>query len=316
MRPLANTFSTIYGQISTPDWNDDLIVKSLRLYGEWAFTEQRLIASLIRQGDSLWDVGAFLGTFGIGAAQESLEKPSRIVAIEPSSELYPHVLENLRHNAPCTFEIAPFAVASETGWLSPRSGTGSGNAGAVSYETALDGQESIADRVEGRTLKDLRASFGNYDVLKLDVEGMENAAVRGDIEYIKQNQPVIWAECNENSSSLLLLEALCWLGYDPLYVAFPAFRSTNFNGSSEVIYPMAYEAVLLAAPADRLRKFNREVEGEDVIVRDVRTSFDLRKALWSTPRWSMLEWTKLSRPELIALLGRHVRGESLEGFMV
>jgi len=313
---VTNTFSTIYGKVSTPDWNDDLIVKSLRLYGEWAFIEQRLIASLIRQGDSLWDVGAFLGTFGIGAALESPEKPSKIVAVEPGSELYPHLLENLRHNAPCIFEIAPFAVASETGWLRPRSGTGSGNAGAVSYEVAQDGQHGIAARVESRSLKDLRASFGNYDVLKLDVEGMENAAVRGDLEYIKQNRPVIWAECNENSSSLFLLEALCWLGYDPLYVAFPAFRKANFNGSTEVIYPMAYEAVLLAAPADRLSKFNREIEGEDVIVRDVRTSFDLRKALWSTPRWSMLEWAGLSRPELIALLGHQERGESLEGFMV
>jgi FkbM family methyltransferase len=284
------------------------------MHGEWAFAEQLLISRLILADDVVWDVGAFLGTFGIGVTRLSETAPAKLVAVEPSAALYPHLLANLERNAPCPFQIAPFAAGATSGRLRPCSGTGEGNAGAIAYEAATDGTEAEGD-VICKSLQDLRAEYGDYDVLKLDIEGMENDAIRGDIDYILNHRPVIWAECNESLSSILLLEALIWLKYEPVYVAFPAFRRQNFNGSTEAIYPMAYEAVLLAAPPKRLTSFHAEVPGEDIIVRPVKTSFDLRRALWNTPRWSMPEWAELSKPELVARLGRNQRQEELVAFL-
>ena len=45
--------------------------------------------------------------------------------------------------------------------------------------------ENQAGDVISRTLQDLRAEYGDYDVLKLDIEEMENDAIRSDIDYIR-----------------------------------------------------------------------------------------------------------------------------------
>jgi FkbM family methyltransferase len=302
---------TIYGDLDVPDWGDDLIFQTLNMYGEWVFSEQLLLATMVRETDALWDVGAFLGTFGLGVSQLAPKPPAHLVSIEPGQVLRPFLAENLQKNAPCPSQIAPFAVAQSDGWLRPQTG-GQNNAGAIAYEHT---DEEAAGTVPCRSLASLRAEFGDYDVLKLDVEGMENEAVLGDIEFIKEHRPTIWAECNDDMSSLKLLETLIWLNYEPVYVGFPFFRNANFNQSQDRIFPMAYEAVLLAAPQDRLADFTGKVDGEDIIVRPVKTGYDLRRALWAIPRWSLQEWTDMSRPELIALLGRQHQKQELAEFL-
>jgi hypothetical protein len=207
--------------------------------------------------------------------------------------------------------VAPFAVGDQDIKLVRRGGSGDGNAGAISYLPAPNNEGTIA----AKTLKELRIKFGDYDFLKLDVEGMENHAVRSDIDYLKSKRPVIWAECNEALESIPLLEALVWLGYEPLYVAFPAFRRGNYNKNPDKIFPIAYEAGLLAAPKDRLGSFTGKVEGEDIIVRPVKTSFELRQALFVTPRWGQADWAMMSRPELIATLGRIAAKQELVDFL-
>jgi FkbM family methyltransferase len=305
------TQSTTYGPLRLPDWGDDLVVRALRTHGEWSLAEQILVAPMIQSKDSLWDVGGFLGTFGIGVAQLAVTPPARIVTFEPNPELLPFLNANLGRNAPCAHRTAAVAVAGTAGNLRRRADSEKCNSGAIAYEPGGEQDDCVA----ARSLEDLRGEFGDYDVLKLDIEGMENEVIRGDIEYIMEHRPVIWAECTESANSILMLEALCWLKYEPLYVAFPAFRKQNFKRSGEIFFPMAYEAALLAAPAGRLRSFTGQVPGEEIIVRPVLTSYDLRRALWATPRWSMPEWVDLTKTELVALLGRQYRGEQLENFL-
>lgn len=302
---------TAYGQISTPDSPDDLIVRALTLFGEWSLAEQMLVAPLTRTKDRVWDVGAFLGTFGIGLARMSKGRPRSLLVVEPNPAILPHLERNLRRNSPCSFSIAAYAVGADNNPLSPSVQADQNNAGSISYEPSRDG----AANVPCQTLSQLRAQFGDYDFLKLDIEGMENAAIRSDFEYIHTNHPVIWAECNETPESILLLEALISAGYEPLYVAFPAFRNRNFNGSREKIYPMAYEAALLAAPCERMARFTGKISGEEIIVQPVKTSYDLRRALWVTPRWALPEWVAMSRAELIATLGRMQTNDDLASFL-
>ena len=298
--------------MTVPDWPDDLIVRTLRAYGEWSLAEQMLLSPMLRQTDALWDVGAFLGTFGLGVAQLASKPPRRIVVLEPSTILLPYLQDNLTRNAPCPFLIAPYAVGQEVARLRLRADQDDRNAGAQSYETANAAEEGLL----GRSLRDLRAEYGDYDVLKLDIEGMENEAILGDIDYVQRSSPLIWAECNEHEASIALLESLVWLKYQPLYVAFPFFRKENTNRSSERIFPMAYEAALLAAPLDRLADFVGKVDGEEIIVRPVTTPDDLRQALWSTPRWAAPEWIELSREELIGLLGHQTLYGDLTKFLI
>jgi len=306
------TLGTFYGTLYAPDWPDDLICRSLRQFGEWSGAEAEILAPLVRPEDYLWDVGAFLGTFSLGLTR--YQAPARLLAIEANPALQPFLARNLNENAPCPATVLGVGVAETAGRLVPHDAGDPQNHGATEWRVAA----SDVGEAEGTacvTLRELRASHGDYSFLKLDIEGMELAALRGDLDHIKRHHPVIWAECNETPASLKLLGAMRWLGYDPLYVAFPAFRRANFKGSKDSIFPMAYEAGLLAAPPDRLADFTGQVAGEEVLVRKVNTAHDLRRALWDTPRWAQADWVTLSRPELIARLGRISKGQGLKEFL-
>ncbi len=311
-------FITIYGKITAPDWSDDLILRSLANLGEWSYLEQQILARLVRAGDALWDGGAFLGTFGIGVAQIAAaagQPLSRLVAIEPGADLLPFLGRNLERNAPCDAWVVSCALGAEAGRLLPGE-TESGNHGALAFHhPGAKAAKAGAKGVECQPPCHLRALHGGYDILKLDIEGMEHEALKGDFVYIRDHKPVIWAECNEAVSSLLLLDCLVAAGYSPCYIAFPAFRKANFRKQAELPYPMAYEAALLAAPPDRMAKLDVAGLGEEIIVRPVSSAWDLRQALWATPRWADPAWANASRAELVALLGRISRGEDLGRFL-
>jgi FkbM family methyltransferase len=311
-------FNTIYGKIAAPDWPDDIILRSLAVLGEWSYSEQQILARIAQEGDVLWDGGAFLGTFGIGVAQMAAAAGhplSRLAAIEPNAELRPFLAANLERNAPCERVVVPYALGAAPGRLLPVE-TEAFNHGALAYHPAnAETAEAGAEGVDCQPLWHLRALHGEYDILKLDVEGMELEALKGDFDHIRDRQPVIWAECNEALSSLRLLEGLVAAGYAPRYIAFPAFRQANFLRQTKLPYPMAYEAALLAAPPDRLARLDVAGLGEEIIVRPVTSAWDLRQALWATPRWADPAWANASRAELVALLGRISRGEDLGRFL-
>lgn len=305
---------TLYGALRIPDWPDDLIVRSLRQLGEWCAAESNLAAVLLEPGETLWDGGAFLGTFALGVAARSA--PARVVAIEAN----PAVRAALAHNLallPFPSELVAQGLGARPGWLVPADEDPL-NHGATAYRHTENAPGS-GPAIRCRSLSELRKTFGDYDFLKLDLEGMELETLRGDLAFLQQRKPVIWTECNERPESLHLLSALKWLKYEVLYVAFPAFRKVNYHRCADLIFPMAYEAALVAAPADRLLRLADQasdlVLGEDILHRPVATAYDLRRALWDTPRWAQAAWVGLSRAELIARLGRISKGQGLKDFL-
>lgn len=297
------TLDTCYGAIHVPGWPDDLIVRSLNKLGEWCICETILAAALLQPHETLWDAGAYLGTFSLGVSL--LTCPARLVAIEANPDITPLLEKNLAL-LPCQTEIVASGLAGSPGWLVPSS-EDPNNHGATAYRQS-DTPPADRPQIPCQTLPAQRALHGDYDFLKLDLEGMELDALRGDFTHIRNRRPIIWAECNESNASLQMLGALKWMDYDVLYLAFPAFRSANYRGSRDLIYPMAYEAALVAAPTDRLEALSEAapalVPGEDILCRRVQTAYDLRLALFDTPRWARKDWTEMSRAELIARLGR------------
>ncbi len=131
--------NTLYGLISVPDWPTDLIVRALEAFGEWAPVEQRLFSSLIREHDRVWDGGAFLGTFGLGAVQFAASagrRPDFLLAIEPGRSIAPHLGLNLQRNSPCSWDVSPYAISMEEQILYPANDSGE-NHGALSYASGI-----------------------------------------------------------------------------------------------------------------------------------------------------------------------------------
>lgn len=303
--------NSLYGPLVLPDWPEDLIVRCLQRFGEWGATESRLCGDLLPEGAVLWDCGAFVGTFTLGVARH---KPlASVVAIEANPLLEPFLHSNLSRLARCPVSVVAAGVASKEGALQPREHLEvESNHGAQAYDLGPPGTGPIPCH----TLKALRARLGDYTALKLDLEGMEVEAIKGDYSYIKQTKPTLWIECNETLESLDSLSALKSLGYDPVYLAFPAFRQDNYKGVSEIPYPFAYEAALFAASPERLAVIDWSASNfSGVIVRPVETRFQLRQALFDTPRWGRHDWQKLSRIELVARLTRALSGTTLAEFL-
>lgn len=306
---------TLYGNLRTPDWKDDLIVRSLNQLGEWSGVETALASCLINPGEILWDVGAFLGTFSLGVSLDV--ELGRVLAIEANPDLHPFLSHNVKSKV-ANADVLSCGVGPKTGWLEADAEV-LDNHGSASYVFRNSSPTEGRNAIQCDTLFRLRREYGDYDIIKLDIEGMERETLLGDLDFLKARQPVIWAECNEDLASIELLGALKWLGYDVLYVAFPAFRKANFNQSPDLIYPLAYEASLIAAPQNRLSALKQNAQkkavNEDIILRDLNNGFDLRKALFDTPRWSRRDWSALSRAELIARLGRQEKNQELSLFL-
>jgi FkbM family methyltransferase len=303
---------TIYGMISVSDYDDsDLISACLSTYGEWGYAETLVASTLVNNSDTIWDIGAHLGTFSLGLAMNA--QVGQVLAVDANPEITGYLETNLLNNLNVNFSTFLAGVSFFSGYGSLYLADTS-NHGAARFILKSSSEEQSSDCISSITLQELRSRYGNYDFLKLDIEGMEVSAIQGDADYINKRKPVIWAECNEDKQSFILLDKLIELGYAPLYVAFPVIRSEKRQTPRQVIHPMAYEAALVCGSPERLKKLTTSAISDPCIVRKVSTHNDLRQALWDTPRWARQEWVDLSKPELVARIGHLERGDDYETF--
>ena len=300
---------TIHGPMELIADPDDLICRSLVLTGEWGHTETAIFASALSAEDFVWDAGAFIGTFSLGVRRLS---GARVLAIEPDPQAAAALRRNLDANAGGGCEIAETALGAAEGTLRPVLSESAHNRGTQRFEPAED---ALGDAIPCTTLPRLRARYGDYTALKLDIEGAEFETLSADARFIRETSPLVWAECNETRAVERLLGFFLWAGLKPVYVAFPAFRRASHRTGAVPIFPIAYEAAICGGGANRFRDIGGSFAGEEVIVRPLATFQDLKQAMWDTPRWGCEDWARMSRPQLIARLGRMERGERFGGFL-
>ena len=300
---------TRYGPLETPDHKGDLIQSFLRRYGEWAWLETLFIASILPDHAHVLDIGAYLGTFGLGLAQ--LRPLAGLVAVEANPNLIPALHANLRH-APCPVTIIA-ALAAAPGTLPLPGRAPAGNASAAAFTPDAEGEPVPAPPC-AITLPDLRAQHGPFDLIKLDAEGMEAEILRPDAAHLAQGATTLWAECNEDPRSLDLCALLLSLGLPLHYAAFPAHNPGNHTGDPAPIFPWAYEAGLLAAPRHP-PVLTPELQRAHCILQPVRSVPELEEALWRTPRWGMADWPLDDPAALAALAGRTIRNQPRDTFL-
>lgn len=309
-RDVPPVAETLYGSLCLPPDPRDLIRRVLESQGEWAYLEPLLLKQLIGSGTVVFDVGAFIGTFSLALADLGCR---RIVSVEPNPVSASLLRRNMNRNCKIPYEIVEAAVGLRPGKAEITRAIEE-NLGGTAYATKDD--EVSCDEVDQVTLAELRRAHGRYDLLKLDVEGGEFDALRSDAVWIRENKPVVWAECNETAGVGKILEFMNWADMSPVYVAFPVFRQGSFRNSPERPFPQAYEAALAGGEANIYEKLTANSLSDDIIVRRIHNFGDLRQAMWQTPRWSKSVWQNLSKAELMALLGRTLRAEKFETFLL
>lgn len=308
---------TRYGTLTVPDTATDLIGRFLDRYGEWAWEEARFVAgTLPRDRVRILDAGAFIGTFGLGIALQ--RHVDHLCLIEANSALIPLLEENVARNHKGTFSV----IEGILGWPACTFHDGlcdPCNLGATSFVAGGDsatpspGSQTVFQQ-RLVTLAELRAVHGAFDLVKLDLEGMELGVLESDAEHLRCGETSIWVECREDPISLDIAALLLSWGLDLYYFAFPAHNPDNFLGDTVSILPLAYEAGILAAPKTP-PVLDEEMLRHGCILRRVNHQDDLKEALWRTPRWGERDWVGLGAAEVVALAVHRLRGEEYETYL-
>ncbi|UJW85857.1 FkbM family methyltransferase [Devosia sp. SL43] len=305
----AQAIATRYGPMITPANERDLIGRFLREYGEWAGLETKFLSTLLPRDSRILDVGAFIGTFSLGIA---VDKPiSYSCLIEANEYSLPILQQNIQQNAEFSNDVIYGVVGSENA-LAQEGRADPDNAGSTSFDRSATGADIVAFPTETIAIDEIVSNFGPFDLIKLDVEGMEMSILK-TLTMSKCQNSILWVECNENIRSLHLVDFLLSLNRDVYYYAWPSYNKQNFKGSDHQIFPFAYEAGLLVVTEAGLQE--TAIIPPECILRPIRSATNLQAALWQTPRWGEQRWRELSLPELAGIASHSLAQTSESSFL-
>ncbi|MGO4388618.1 FkbM family methyltransferase [Microvirga sp. 2YAF29] len=300
-----------YGKIDVPDVEGDLIGKFINKYGEWAWDEAVFVASLLDQGSRLLDVGAYLGTFGLGVGIHQIL--ANTCYVEANPQIFPYLRDNIRRlkrhpSQVVSALVVPTATRPMSGFMSE------GNFGSLSFAENAQGQPFGEMPESTISLKELRDLYGPFDLIKLDVEGMERELIQSDADFFRSGACKLWLECNETPASLQLAELLLELGLEVYYFAFPSYNPNNLRNDPDPIFPFAHESGLLAGK-ELNPKLDSILEAHQCLLFRINSVEDLRAAMWRTPRWGKAEWEAKSAREVARLASREMLGQDFASFL-
>lgn len=204
-----------------PDWRGvGKLIYTLRDFYE---PELAYLEKLLSPGQVFVDAGA---NFGIYTAMASriVGSAGQVICFEPSSRAFPILQHNIAINRFNNVLAFPIALTDKTGraQLYHHPAVGSD---ALSKDSTFD-PDAYAQEVETESLDDAlgRTAVDQVHVIKMDVQGAEELALRGAREIILSTRPVIMFEFHPQGALSLGLEPhgawnlLAAFGYDFLNV--------------------------------------------------------------------------------------------------
>jgi FkbM family methyltransferase len=179
----------------------ELIDSTLYYEGAWEPDTVAALRRLIKPGQTVLDIGANMGCHTLLMAQ-LMGETGQVVAFEPMSAAYAKLTRNIQLNR------FPNIVAEKTG-LSNNDGE-TEIAFATSWRLDLKSDVAGAERVSFMTLDGYVAAhpglFNRLDCIKLDVDGFEEAVLRGAQDTLLRYRPVVLMEIGSDS-----MGAVCYL---------------------------------------------------------------------------------------------------------
>jgi FkbM family methyltransferase len=167
---------------------------------------QDAFVKLIRNGDVVYDVGAFAGYYSLLCGL-LVGSTGRVFAFEPHPLNCDSIERQLRLNPTLNVTLLPFALSDLNARVcldthAGRSQTHISNTGDLSAEA-----KSIDNLVETGVLPP-------PNLIKIDVEGHEEGVLRGGMKTIASHRPIVLCDHNDGSTFETVRDLLTPLGYE------------------------------------------------------------------------------------------------------
>ncbi|MCC6508213.1 MAG: FkbM family methyltransferase [Pirellulaceae bacterium] len=206
--------------------HDIYIGRSIQTLGEFSEAEVDLFRQVVRPGALVVEAGANIGTHTVPLAQ--LTGPTgHVWAIEPQRIVFQTLCANLALNSLTNVTAIWAAVGKEPGQLFVPS---------IDYSTENNfGGLGLEGRTQGEavnvlTIDSLR--LPRLDLIKADVEGMEQVVLEGAQQTIQRCRPLLYVENDRSDKSDSLVQCIKQMGY-AAYAHIPRLYSeTNFFGET------------------------------------------------------------------------------------
>jgi len=233
--------------------NDRYIGRALARYGEYSEAEVALLKRLLKPGASVIEVGANIGSITVPLAKH-VGAEGVVYAIEPQPENIALLTRNVEdnnvpvlilHNAcgdvPGTDRIAALAEVEGHNYGGIALGAGSA-------------------QVKVRTLDSLVVVEKPVELIKIDVEGMEAAVLRGAVETIKKHRPLLYVENDRRDKADELTRLIASLDYKMFEHRPLIHEQENWNGVTVAPEDAKIASVnLLCIPTERRHDYDSVV---------------------------------------------------------
>ena len=224
---------------------DRYVGRSLERYGEFSPGELDLLARYVKPGDTVLDVGAYVGTHTVAFAR-CVGPAGAVLAFEPQPAAYAILCRNVARNALPQVDARQAAVARPgTRWSVPALDyTREDNFAGLSLHAWEDeaGMQAVA-------IDDLPLS--RCDLVKVDVEGMEADVLASGARTLRTRRPILYVENDREERSSALIRLLLDLGYRLYWHLVPLYRPNNWRDEGENLFPGIVSANMLGIPEEQ-----------------------------------------------------------------
>jgi len=225
--------------------NDTVVGRSLDLYGEYAEAESILFRQIIKKGNVVLEAGSHIGAQTLLLARLA-SNDGAVIAFEPQRILFQTLCANMALNGLDNVFARNRAIGSETGTVSvpsldPRAKQ---NFGALRL-----GEHRKGERIPLTTIDTLALQRCNF--IKIDVPGMETAAVLGAQGTITRLNPILYiaadaAKSDETDRELINL--VTSLKYKLYWHRSSHFDDQNYAGNANDVFAGAFSMNMLCVP--------------------------------------------------------------------
>lgn len=218
---------------------DEVIGKSLDLYGEYSQYEVDFLLHFLTQDSVVYDIGGNIGYQATAFASRA----KKVYSFEPNSHNY-YLLMNNTHDM-TNIHTMHCAVGGNNGVIK-----------CVDYNPETPGNFGLVQvGVENATLSVPLVTIDSLelekpDLIKVDVEGSEYEVLKGAMKTIKEHTPILFYEAHETKQFREIYELLEPLGYKLYWAVVRNYNPNNFTGNMINIFSDSCLLSIVGVPSN------------------------------------------------------------------